>query len=149
LTEANRQFPLTENGSYFTIVFVRLDIRTHTLFYATAGHNGLMLHRRSGEICRLAQPSFPLGFDEKNVYHTVETQLLPGDRLYLMSDGLYEVPSPTGELWGQARLEISMREAAAKPLADALSYAIGAAEQWLGHQQFPDDIAVMGIELAA
>ena len=148
LTEANRQFPLTENGSYFTIVFVRLDIRTHTLFYATAGHNGLMLHRRSGEICYLAQPSLPLGFDGGNVYHTVETQLSPGDRLYLMSDGLYEVPSPTGELWGQARLETSMREAAAKPLADALAHAIGAAEQWLGHQKFPDDVAVMGIELA-
>ncbi len=148
LTEANRQFPLTESGSYFTIVFARLDIRTHTLFYATAGHNGLMLHRRSGEIRCLAQPSFPLGFNGGNVYHTVETQLSPGDRLYLMSDGLYEVPSPTGELWGQARLEVSMREAAAKPLADALSYTIGAAEQWLGHQRFPDDVAVMGIELA-
>ena len=148
LTEANRQFPLTENGSYFTIVFARLDIRTHTLFYATAGHNGLMLHRRSGEMCYLSQPSLPLGFDGGNVYHTVETQLFPGDRLYLMSDGLYEVPSPTGELWGQARLENSMREAGAKPLADALSHAIGAAEQWLGHQQFPDDVAVMGIELA-
>jgi phosphoserine phosphatase RsbU/P len=149
LTEANRQFPLTDNGSYFTIVFARLDIRTHTLCYATAGHNGLMLHRRSGEICHLAQPSLPLGFDGGNVYHTVETQLSPGDRLYLMSDGLYEVPSPTGELWGQARLEISMREASAKPLADALPHAIGAAEQWLGHQRFPDDVAVMGIELAA
>lgn len=148
LTEANRQFPLTENGSYFTIVFARLDIRTHTLFYATAGHNGLMLHRRSGEISYLAQPSLPLGFDGNNVYHTVEAQLSPGDRLYLMSDGLYEVPSPTGELWGQARLETSMREAAAKPLADTLAHAIGVAEHWLGHKQFPDDVAVMGIELA-
>lgn len=148
LTEANRQFPLTENGSYFTIVLARIDIRTHTLFYSTAGHNGLMLHRRSGEVCCLAQPSLPLGFDGENVYHTVGTQLAPGDRLYLMSDGLYEVPSPAGELWGQARLEATMRETAAKPLTDALTHAIGAAARWLGHERFPDDVAVMGIELA-
>jgi sigma-B regulation protein RsbU (phosphoserine phosphatase) len=31
LTEANTHFPLTESGHYFTIVFVTLDIRCHTL----------------------------------------------------------------------------------------------------------------------
>jgi sigma-B regulation protein RsbU (phosphoserine phosphatase) len=148
LTEANRQFPLTEDGNYFTIVFARLDIRTHTLCYATAGHNGLMLQRRSGEVCCLTQSSLPLGFDGGNIYRTVDAQLLPGDRLYLLSDGLYEVPSPTGELWGQARLEQVMREAAGKPLADALSLAIEETARWLGHDHFPDDVAVMGIELA-
>ena len=146
LTEANRQFPLMEDGSYFTIVFARLDIRTHTLFYSSAGHNGLMLHRRSGEVCWLAQPNLPLGFDAGNVYGTVGMQLMAGDRLYLMSDGLYEVPSPSGELWGQTRLETAMREASGRSLAHALSHSIEEAARWLGHDHFPDDVAVMGIE---
>jgi phosphoserine phosphatase RsbU/P len=148
LTEANRQFPLTEDGNYFTIAFARLDIRTQTLCYATAGHNGLMIHRRSGELCRLTQPSLPLGFDSGNIYRTVDTHLVPGDRLYLLSDGLYEVPSLTGELWGQTRLEKVLCEAAGWPLADALSLAIEEAKRWLGHDHFPDDVAVMGIDLA-
>lgn len=149
LTEANRQFPLTEDGSYFTIVFARLDIRSHTLFYASAGHNGALIHRRSGEICWLNQPNLPLGFDADNVYHTVPVQLLPGDRFYVMSDGLYEVPSSNGDLWGQARLSQAMQAAGSRPLADVLSGLIGEATSWLGHDQFPDDVAVVGLELAA
>jgi sigma-B regulation protein RsbU (phosphoserine phosphatase) len=149
LTEANRQFPLTTDGNYFTIVFARLDIHTRTLFYATAGHNGLVIHRRSGEVCRLAQSSLPLGFDPGNIYHTVSTHLMTGDRLYLLSDGLYEVPAPSGELWGQARLEKTMCEMARLPLADVLARTIEKAAQWLAHDHFPDDVAVMGIELAA
>ena len=149
LTEANRQFPLTEDGSYFTIVFARLDIRSHTLFHASAGHNGALLHRRSGEICWLNQPNLPLGFDSGNVYPTVDVQVMPGDRLFVLSDGLYEVPSPNGEMWGQMRLSEAMQAAGNRPLADVLSGLIGEAACWLGHDQFPDDVAVVGIELAA
>jgi sigma-B regulation protein RsbU (phosphoserine phosphatase) len=149
LTEANRQFPLTEDGRYFTLVFARLDIRSHRLMYASAGHNGALIHRRSGEICWLNQPNLPLGFDGSNVYHTVEVQVTAGDRLYVMSDGLYEVPSPIGELWGQSRLGQAIQAAESRPLTDVLSGLIGEAACWLGHDQFPDDVAVVGIELAA
>ena len=149
LTEANRHFPLTEDGNYFTIIFARLDIRSHTLFYASAGHNGALIHRRSGEICWLNQPNLPLGFDSGNVYPTVDVQVMPGDRLFVLSDGLYEVPSPSGELWGQMRLREAMRAVGSRPLAEVLSGLIGEASCWLGHDQFPDDVAVVGIELAA
>lgn len=149
LTEANRQFPLTEDGNYFTIIFARLDIRSRTLCYATAGHHGACLHRQSGEVCWLAQPSLPLGFDAASVYRTAVAELIPGDRLYVLSDGLYEVPGPAGELWGQARLEAAMRAAGRRPLADVLSHAIDEAARWHGQNRFPDDVAVMGIELVA
>ena len=148
LTEANRQFPLTEDGNYFTIVFARLDLCSHRLFYSSAGHNGLLIHRRSGEVCRLTQPNLPLGFDGAYVYGTTDVPLMPGDRIYVLSDGLYEVPSPTGELWGQARLETALCEGAHLPLADVLARTIEEAKRWLGHDQFPDDVAVMGLDLA-
>jgi sigma-B regulation protein RsbU (phosphoserine phosphatase) len=149
LTEANRQFPLTDDGQYFTIIFARLDVRSRTLLYAVAGHNGLLIHRASGVLCRLTQPNLPLGFDGATVYRTESVRLMPGDRLYLLSDGLYEVPRPTGELWGQARLEQTLSETAGRPLAEALSRTIEEAARWLGHDHFPDDVAIMGIELAA
>ena len=149
LTEANRQFPLTEDGNYFTIVFVRLDLRSQTLFYAAAGQNGLFIHRRSGDRCRLTQPNLPLGFGGATVYCTANTPLMPGDRIYVFSDGLYEVPAPTGELWGQARLETALCSHADRPLADRLSRTIEEAARWQGRDQFSDDVAMLGIELAA
>jgi sigma-B regulation protein RsbU (phosphoserine phosphatase) len=148
LTEANKQFPLTENGHYFTIVFASLDLRCHTLSYATAGHNGAVLHRRSGETCWMVQPNLPLGFDRSTTYVTVELPVVRGDRLYLLSDGLYEVPDPTGELWGQARLDATIRRFGDRPLAEVVSGTITEAIRWQGHEQFPDDVALMGVEIA-
>ena len=146
LTEANKHFPLTENGHYFTIVFANLDIRSETLSYATAGHSGVFLHRQSGEICWIAKPNLPLGFDSSTVYGTDVIAIEPGDRLYLLSDGLYEVPDATGNLWGQDRLEGVVRTLGRRPLSEVLSDAVNEAVRWLGHEQFPDDVAVMGVE---
>ena len=148
LTEANRQFPLTEDGNYFTIIFAKLDVRARTLSYATAGHNGALLHRRSGEVRWLARPNFPLGFDPSTTYLTEELPLRPGDRLYVLSDGLYEVPTSNGELWGQDRLEQTVHAFGHRSLSDVVSGTIEEAVRWQGHDHFPDDVALMGIELA-
>lgn len=147
LTEANRQFPLTDDGQYFTIVFASLDLRCRTLSYASAGHGGALLHRNSGEVCWLAQPNLPLGFDQSTTYATTTVSIAPGDRLYLLSDGLYEVPGPTGELWGQARLETTLRALGHRALTDVVSNTIAEAVRWQGHEQFPDDMALMGVEI--
>jgi sigma-B regulation protein RsbU (phosphoserine phosphatase) len=90
----------------------------------------------------------PLGFDPSTVYVTETLSVEPGDRLYLLSDGLYEVPDSRGELWGQDRLEQTVQTFGRRPLAEVISGMIDEAVRWLGHEQFPDDVAVMGVELA-
>lgn len=148
LTEANKQFPLTDNGHYFTIVFASLDLRCHILSYAAAGHSGALLHRRSGEACWMVQPNLPLGFDSSTTYVTATLPIAPGDRLYLLSDGLYEVPAASGELWGQGRLETTIRALGRQPLETVIAETIAEAVRWQGHEQFPDDVALMGFEVA-
>ena len=147
LTEANKQFPLTESGHYFTIVFASLDLRCQLLSYASAGHGGALLHRRSGEICWMAQPNLPLGFDSSTTYVTAELPVAPGDRVYLLSDGLYEFPAASGELWGQGRLEKTIQALGQQPLETVITETIAEAVRWQGHEQFPDDVALMGLEL--
>lgn len=148
LTEANKQFPLTEDGNYFTIIFARLDVRARTLSYASAGHGGALFHRRSGEIRWMAKSNLPLGFDPSTTYLMEEFPIGPGDRLYLLSDGLYEVPDSNGELWGRNRLEKTVRTFGQRPLTEVVSGTIAEAIRWQGHEHFPDDVALMGIELA-
>ncbi len=148
LTEANKQFPLSETGHYFTIVFASLDLRCHTLSYATAGHGGALLHRRSGEVCWMAQPNLPLGFDPSTSYVTTTLPIGPGDRVYLLSDGLYEFPGTNGELWGQGRLETTIQALGRQPLETVITETIAEAVRWQGHEQFPDDVALMGVEVA-
>ena len=147
LTEANKRFPLTEDGNYFTIIFARLDLQSRRLSYSTAGHTGAFLHRRSGAIIWLAQPSLPLGFDLANVYDVADISLEPGDRVFFLSDGLYEVPSPTGERWGLERLEEMVRRIGHAPLRDVIPAVIAEAIHWQEGELFPDDVAVMAVEI--
>ena len=147
LTEANKRFPLTDDGNYFTIIFARLDLQTRRLTYSTAGHNGAFIHRRSGTLTWLKHPGLPLGFDITNIYGASDVSIEPGDRLFFLSDGLYEVPSRTGELWGQDRLEAAVHRLGHAPLRDVISTVIAEAMRWQEKELFPDDVAVMGLEL--
>ncbi|MGC3973847.1 MAG: response regulator [Nitrospira sp.] len=49
VTEANRVFPLTQDGEYFTLWVGRLDISSRMLSYATAGHSGAFLQAAGNE----------------------------------------------------------------------------------------------------
>lgn len=147
LTEANTRFPLTENGDYFTITFATLDLTANLISYACAGHGGTLLQRRRGTMEWLEDPALPLGFDPRTTYVSRQTSIEPGDRLFLLSDGVYEVPGPTLELWGKRRLEEAIRLRCDVPLPELLADVMAEASQWLGHELFPDDAAIMGLEL--
>ncbi|MCE7975941.1 MAG: hypothetical protein DYH03_01965 [Nitrospira sp. NTP1] len=108
ITEANRLFPLTQDGEYFTLWVGRLDISSRMLSYATAGHSGALLQAVGNGSRWLSMASLPLGFDPHSVFESMHTPLLSLDRLYLLSDGIYEAPSPTGELWGRDRLQATL-----------------------------------------
>jgi sigma-B regulation protein RsbU (phosphoserine phosphatase) len=149
LTEANRLFPLTEQGDYFTILVARLDLRFRRLLYATAGHSGVCLHRHDGTVKWFAPPSLPLGFDQGHLYRTAEIPFQLGDRLFVFSDGLYEVPNANGELWGKERLATAFEKGADRSLNHALSAVVEEAARWSGQNCFPDDVAVMGLEFNA
>lgn len=95
----------------------------------------------------MAKPNLPLGFDPTTIYLTQELPVAPGDRLYLLSDGLYEVPNSNGDLWGQGRLEETIRRFGTCPLAEVVPGCVTEAIRWQGHEQFPDDVALMGVEV--
>lgn len=147
LTEANRCFPMTEDGGYFTIVFTRLDARTRTVTYASAGHGGALLQRADGHILALSQPALPLGFCPDTRYESRAEPLAAGDRLLLFSDGLYEAPGPTKELWGLERLRAAVQRLRPLELERIPEALLDEALEWLGHDLFPDDVAIVAVEV--
>lgn len=147
VNEANRRFPLTQDGEYFTLWVGRLDLESCRLSYATAGHGGAFVHANSGDSRWLAPASLPLGFDPDSTFDSVSTQLQPLDRLYLLSDGIYEAPSTTGELWGRARLQATLEEHHASTLVHSIAETMATAHHWLGGDIFPDDVALLGLEI--
>jgi serine phosphatase RsbU (regulator of sigma subunit) len=82
-------------------------------------------------------PALPLGLVPDQSYQIVRGCLAPGENLVLMSDGVPEAMSPTGELYGFERLP-SLTQMSAKHIAEAA--------QSFGQE---DDITVLTLALAA
>ncbi|HLA62577.1 MAG TPA: SpoIIE family protein phosphatase [Nitrospiraceae bacterium] len=147
LLEANRRFPLSADGEYFTLWVGQLHLPTHSLTYATAGHSGALLSSAESPSRWLTRSSFPLGFDPSAQFASDRLCLKSADRLFLLSDGIYEVPSPSGELWGRERFQGVIDEGKQTSLSATIASCFSAARGWQQAQYFSDDAAVVGIEL--
>jgi hypothetical protein len=81
-------------------------------------------------------PALPLGLVPDQCYEIVRGKLAAGERLVLLSDGVPEATSPTGELYGFERLP-SLTQMSAKQIAEAA--------RSFGQE---DDITVLTVALA-
>ena len=147
LFEANRRFPLSADGEYFTLWVGQLHLPTRSLSYVSAGHSGALLSSAQSPSRWLTRSSFPLGFDPSARFASDRVSLKPGDRLFLLSDGIYEVPSPSGEVWGRERFQEVIAAGKQTSLSATIASCFSAARGWQQAQHFPDDAAVMGLEL--
>jgi sigma-B regulation protein RsbU (phosphoserine phosphatase) len=148
VSEANRRFPLSAEGEYFTLWVGQLHVPTGNLSYASAGHSGALVSSSQRAPQWLTRSSFPLGFDPSAQFGCDHIVLQPGDRLFLLSDGIYEVSSPSGELWGRERFQDVIEREKSASLSATIASCFSAARSWQQAQHFPDDAAVVGLEFA-
>ena len=88
----NNAFPMDRNNDkFFTIWYGVYQRSTRTLTYAAAGHHPATLGDANSESHSLGVPGLMLGVIPDNTYQAQSIQVEPGSRLYLFSDGLYEV----------------------------------------------------------
>jgi phosphoserine phosphatase RsbU/P len=145
--EANRRFPLSAEGEYFTLWVGQLHLPTRSLSYVSAGHPGALLSSAQSPSRWLTRPSSPLGFDQTARFASDRISLKPADRLFLLSDGIYEVPSPDGELWGRKHFQDVIDAGRQMSLSRTIASCFSEARRWQQAHQFPDDAAVVGLEL--
>jgi sigma-B regulation protein RsbU (phosphoserine phosphatase) len=102
LTALNRAFPMAEHDNrFFTIWYGVYDTATRTLGYACGGHPPALLLDASGEaVVKLGTSDFMVGAVEEASYQTRTHAVPPGGRLYLFSDGAFEVQPPRGPMLG-------------------------------------------------
>jgi sigma-B regulation protein RsbU (phosphoserine phosphatase) len=129
LTRLNHQMVNAQNGGFITCLCALLH-RDGGLTMANAGHlapywNGVELVLMNG---------LPLGLTTDITYAETTCQMQYGDKLTLLTDGVLEARSPTGELYGFERTAaISLQSAE----------AITQAAQAFGQD---DDITVLTLE---
>ena len=111
---------------FVTMVLVMVDLDTGRFVYSSAGHNPLLKYsaheQKTGPL--LKPRGGPLGMSRwarlKPKYKDIEGQLLPGDVLFLYTDGLEEAANPTGEQFEEERLRLALHKYALYPPEDQL-----------------------------
>ncbi len=105
-TKANEKLcENNESGMFVTAWMGILDLTTGKMQFANAGHNPPLLKRASGEFEYLkTRAGFVLAGMEGVRYRVGELELLPGDRMFLYTDGVPEATNAKNELYGEDRL---------------------------------------------
>jgi sigma-B regulation protein RsbU (phosphoserine phosphatase) len=122
-----RAMGLPQRCVFITAFCGTLDVATGALVYSCAGHNPpRVLRTRDQTIVSLdGAKSLPLGLLDEPSMHAEETVLLmPGDIALFYTDGITEARSPTGEFFGEDRLDQILRELPGAVTPDAVVHAV-------------------------
>ena len=106
-TEVNRQLCEANDENLFVTAWMGvLEISTGKLVYVNAGHNPPVIGRKNGETEFLrSRPGFVLAGLDFTKYRAGSLELMPGDLLYLYTDGVTEAMNTAQELYGEERLK--------------------------------------------
>ena len=111
--EINRKlYDILPRQMFCCLVMLELDPRRNHLRILNAGMPSPCLKRTSGELHLLESRHLPFGVLSTDQIETsiVNVRILPGDRLYLWSDGIHEARNNKGEHFGENRLLKLLRE---------------------------------------
>jgi len=149
LFSLNNTFPAEKhNDMFFTIWYGVYNINSHKLVYASGGHPPALLFSRtiSGhhQMDQLRTPNFIMGGEPDVTYQSRIQEIDRFSRLYVFSDGVYDITKVDGSIWGfNEFLEFSIKSFNVNHsnLDRLLSYAHYLARK----EEFEDDFTILEI----
>jgi sigma-B regulation protein RsbU (phosphoserine phosphatase) len=153
LNALNEVFQMDKhNARYFTIwygVFNRISCQ---LKYSTAGHPPALLLSQSIdsslEIKQLITRSMPIGAFAETEYQDGICDIQPSSKLYVFSDGIYEVEQPNGTFWNLNSFINLITRHNQQPKRD-LDCILEDIKMETGSQSFTDDCSLLEINFSA
>lgn len=137
-------------GAHVSTLLLCFDLATGRIGAVDAGSPQLWRLRGRTVARVVLDAQLPLGMFEESQYTVQKLQALPGDRLLLVSDGVYDTVSPSGEAYGERALarvilatrllpaasvpDAVLRELADYREADTLDDALVVCVDWFGRQ---------------
>ncbi len=149
MTRLNSAFPMSSHrGMYFTGWYGVFNRSTRALTWCGAGHPPAMVTRLNGDYAEFDSDGPPVGIVPEFEYSESSAQLQAGDRFYLYSDGIVEIPRPDGTVWAHSDFQRFARTDALKhsdPIARMLEFTRGLQ----GFQHFTDDVSIVEMKVPA
>jgi len=146
MRDANRLLSAENDACMFVTVFYGvLDLANGILRWCNAGHNPPYLLRANGGREILRATGVPFGIDPVGFHRVGESVLMPGDGLFLYSDGITEAFNPEGQLYGNERLERALDRATGRRAAEIVADVLADTARFAGGAEQSDDITCLAL----
>lgn len=123
---------------FVTAVALSLDLHTGLVTAINAGNPPVFLLREH-QVSRVTlTPQLPMGMFEATDYQEQSFQLLAGDRLIFVSDGVLEARAADGELYGEVRTEGAVLATATVTPEEVVRQLVGLLRSYQGDEPRDD-----------
>lgn len=140
-------FPMDEHhNKFFTIWYGVYDRVTRELSYSAAGHHPAVLLTDRRSLPEFLGPrALMIGVQTGRATESETRQLFPGARLYVFSDGAFEIRRPDGAMLGMSGLQMILQAASDVP-QDRTANIYARLTEWTAGEPFPDDFTMLELE---
>lgn len=147
LQALNRAFPMAENNNkFFTIWYGIYDKREQELRYAAAGHPpAILLDGPATPAQELGSSNFMIGVAPNVQYATETYKIPPAGRLYVFSDGTFEVADQSGKMLNISDFVSLIRGTRPGPV-ERVDQIVERVQSVSGSRDFPDDFSLVELE---
>lgn len=145
----NDVFQMEEhNAAYFTIWYGVYNYTTRMLRYASGGHPPALLiangNGTGSQIKKLDRRGLVIGGFPGIEYVSTEIPIAPGSRLYVFSDGVYEIAKPGGGMLSFDEFSQMLVELTRSP-DQVLEHILQRVRKIRGSDTFEDDVSLVEI----
>ncbi|HTX72384.1 MAG TPA: PP2C family protein-serine/threonine phosphatase [Rectinemataceae bacterium] len=130
-------------GHYVTAFTAFIDLETLEMRYCSAGHPNQILVRSDGSIVELATMGFLLGMISGMDYEEKSLVLGGGDTLVLFTDGVFESPDRSGEMFGREGIARSVGKRLGSGPVELSNGLFSDLLEWTEGTEATDDITIL------
>ena len=124
-----------------------------------AGHPPVLYRRAGDSAWSYARPSdrkarsdgfplnIPLAIESDTLYEQFAISMVPGDRLFVYTDGIIDTPSPEGESFGLTRLKDVLDANPKASLSELKSVVLRTLHKYTEKDLTHDDITLIALEI--
>ena len=141
LAALNTAFPMERHGEMFFTAWCGIyDTSSRAMRFAAGGHPPAVLVRADGTAERLAAKGPVIGACPGMKFATAEAAVPPGARLFVFSDGAYEITRADGSVMGHGDLQAMLARA---PREGAVPWVMSQLRAANSQPVFDDDVSLV------
>jgi len=91
--------------------------------------------------------NIPLAIELDTLYEQFTISMVPGDRLFVYTDGIIDTPSPEGESFGLTRLKAALDANPQASLSELKSVVLKTLHEYAEKELTHDDITLIALEI--